>query len=436
MTSRVHSCPRCSAPLEPGATGRVVCKFCGSDVDVTALDGLRHYLPKAPPADQAAPPMTPEDLPERSAPRSEPEPHHHAHGHAHGHAPGHAHHHVSPFRRRLSLVSGPLLAIAAGYLSLQALFAFFRNGNSQNAILISIGMGVVVIALAVSGRTIQAAAAAALCGALFTAKPFVHPVVAKDGYVFGVTSETHLNYIVPGVLLLIAAAIIAMTFTRGKKPWRPRPVRVLLGAAGFAAGVAIGLPSVTGESIEDAITRFKPRFEDMRATWKTIAAKLPPPGAMESDKIKRDLRPQPVGGSKHKTRVNTEIISTEQLLDPDVSSSYDLIVSGDLYLGMVWTGPKNPLSESVLYDRAAGFAQKLEGALAYRYLVVYRGINPRGSGSGSPSSADAMEVYVFDLTTTEIVACFRSAKAGSFQEGRETLARELGRVTGGLFEFD
>src|SRR4029079_13552859 len=138
---------------------------------------------------------------------------------------------------------------------------------------------------------------------------------------------THLNYLVPGVLLLVTAGLIALTFKKQEKPMamRPRMTLAFLGAAGFAAGVAIALPSVSGESIDDALTRYRPRFEAMRSTWKTIQEKLPPPGSAAGDKVNKNLQPQPVAGDRYRARINTEIVSADHLADPEGTASYDLI---------------------------------------------------------------------------------------------------------------
>lgn len=400
----------------------VKCTFCGSEVDLGPDALIRGYLPDVQPDRQNDRGPGPQaDI--GAAP---------AHAHQAQHPPPAAQ--PSPFQARLKLISGPLLGIAAGFLGVQALYVFLRNGGEPNVILTAVLMAPVVILLAVTGRRIQSAVVATYCGVLLVAKPFIRPVVMRDGYVFGTTSETHLNYLVPGVLFLVTAGIVALTITRAEKPAKPPYIRGLLAAFGVAVGVAAALPNFGGETIQEAIERNSPRFENVRTALQIISTKLPPPGQVD-DKLRRDLRPQPVAGRRYPQRVNTEIIPAEVLVDVYAKPSFDLIVSGDLYMSLLWTGSKNPLSESVLYDRAGDFVKTLDRALSYQYVVVYRGNGARGGGVGSTGAA-SMDVFVFDLKTTDLVASFHTDKAGSYAEGRESLARGLERATGGLFEFD
>jgi len=123
-------------------------------------------------------------------------------------------------------------------------------------------------------------------------------------------------------------------------------------------------------------------------------------------------------------KTNTAILPPEHLLDPGAKPAHDLIISGDLSHSLAWTGPNNPLSGSVLHLRAGTFDQTLERALAYRYVAVYR---PGGA---------ALEVFVFDLKTTELLASFRTKSAGGFTQERQELALALEKATGGAFAID
>jgi hypothetical protein len=123
-------------------------------------------------------------------------------------------------------------------------------------------------------------------------------------------------------------------------------------------------------------------------------------------------------------KTNTAILPPEHLLDPGAKPAHDLIISGDLSHSLAWTGPNNPLSGSVLHGRAGTFDQTLERALAYRYVAVYR---PGGAG---------LEVFVFDLKTTELLASFRTKSAGGFTQERQELALALEKATGGAFAID
>jgi hypothetical protein len=93
------------------------------------------------------------------------------------------------------------------------------------------------------------------------------------------------------------------------------------------------------------------------------------------------------------------------------------------------------MSETVLYERSDDFAERLERVLSYRYLAVYRpsGAPDRGA---AVEATQGLEVFVFDLTTTELVASFKAPRPGSYTADREALARALARATGGVFDLD
>ncbi|HEU4533862.1 MAG TPA: hypothetical protein VFS00_07075, partial [Polyangiaceae bacterium] len=149
--------------------------------------------------------------------------------------------------------------------------------------------------------------------------------------------------------------------------------------------------------------------------------KLPPAGGAAAEPRRAGLTPPPVFDDSKPGRPNTAFLAPEQLVDPDAKPGYDLILSSDFTHALAWTGPNNPMSESVLYERAGDFSGTLERALAYRYIVVYR---PAGGGS---------EAFVFDLTSTDLAASAKVEAAGDFTRGRKQLAQALERATGGTF---
>jgi hypothetical protein len=394
----------------------VTCKFCGSKVDLGAEALARAYqvpVTRTPPPirvsdPHAAPHVAPPVVRRAPAP-------------------------PSPFWGRLKIASGPLLGLAAGWAGVLCLFAHLGNGQPR-PIPAALLMGIAVIFGAVSGRKIPAMIAAVWAGGLLAAKPFMRPVFMKDGDFFGPTSETHLNYIVPGVMFLATAAIIAMTLRSGggeveegkekKNNNKTKPLFHALNAAGLAAGIALAIPMFGGETTKDVIERYKPRFEALRGSLRTIHGKLPPPGSLKSDQYRPNLTPMPVFDNRTRSKTNTALVPPEHLLDMSAKPAHDLIISTDLTHSLAWTGPNNPLSESVLYDRAGEFDQTLERALAYRYIVVYR-----------PAMA-GLEVFVFDLKTTDLLASFRMKDAGDFTQSRLDLGKALEKATGGAFAID
>jgi hypothetical protein len=425
MSSRVHPCPRCAAPVEAAEVGLSRCKFCGNEVDLGSDAVLRHYdsaLREVPGEVPGAPPATPgPPLHARRSPlAASAEP-------------------TSPLRGRLKVLAGPLLALTAGFVGAQSVFVFARNGRDPSVIFTSVLAGALALSLLASARRAAAAAVTGFAGLLFAAKPFARPIYMKDGGLFGPTSETHLYYLIPGGILLMIAAIIALIVVSARElkdqPPEPSAASLALGAAGLAAGIALATHFFSGETIAEAIDRYRPRFAAVRDTWAAIHAKLPPPGSPAADFTRTDLSPRPIADKKNWQRSNTEVLAAEQLLDPDGKPSYDLITSNYLHTSVLWTGPKNPMSETVLYERSDDFAERLERVLSYRYLAVYRpsGASDRGAGV---EATEGLEVFVFDLTTTELVASFKAPRPGYFTADREALARALARATGGVFDLD
>lgn len=394
----------------------VTCKFCGSKVDLGAEALARHYQA---PVQRVPPPPTAIRVsdPHPAPPVGQRAP-----------AP------PSPFWGRLKLALGPILGLAAGFAGVVFIYVFLRNGHPE-PIPIALLMGITVIVGAATGRKIPAAIAAGWAGALLLAKPFVRPVFWKDGDFFGPTSETHLNYIVPGVLFIVTAGLIAMTLNPGgddadkdrEKKEKNSKTKFLvhaLSAAGVAAGIAIAVPMYGGETTKEVIERYSPRFEALRGTLRTIHGKLPAPGALTRDQYRTNLNPLPAFNDKIRSKTNTAIVPPEHLLDPGATPTYDLIISGDLMHSLRWTGPDNPLAGSVLHAQAGEFAQTLERALAYRYITVYR------------PATEGLDVFVFDLKTTELLASFRMKNVGGFTQARQELGRALEKATGGTFTID
>src|SRR2546423_587041 len=124
-----------------------------------------------------------------------------------------------------------------------------------------------------------------------------------------------------------------------------------------------------GSKVADVLSKYEGDFKKKREQFQAIAHALPPKAA---EKPCASMNP-PIAFNESTKRYNTEIIMFEQLLDPDAKPAFDMAPQGELLTAMRWTGPKNPLSPSVLNNRAERDMEKsLQAALDYRYLIVNR----------------------------------------------------------------
>ncbi len=222
-----------------------------------------------------------------------------------------------------------------------------------------------------------------------------------------------------------------------------------------------------GETNRQVFKRYENPFAEKRQQFKKIAEMLPASGTMAAN-APASLSVKPVFNAKNKS-YNTEIVMYDQLLDPDTESKeqkrLDLLLSGDLLLGMKWTGPKNPMSESALDNSGGDLEQSLKKALAYRYLVVLRPaafVAPVAVSESAykPGVAD-IEALVVDLESNKVVCSCRFTassastveyvyKAGEsresrleafaystlYTEARQKLEKLLAETTGGEFVFE
>lgn len=124
-----------------------------------------------------------------------------------------------------------------------------------------------------------------------------------------------------------------------------------------------------GEKISDVLKKYEDDFQKKRDQFRSIANSLPPKG---SPRVPCTSFNPPLQFNEKTKQFNAEMIMYEQLLDPDAEPQFDLVSHGDLLNGMRWTGPKSPLSSSVLSNSGKDMDKSLQEALDYRYLIVNR----------------------------------------------------------------
>jgi hypothetical protein len=233
----------------------------------------------------------------------------------------------------------------------------------------------------------------------------------------------------------------------------------------FVAALALTLAGC-GESNEKTFRRLRPRFEAVRARLRAVAAAVPPPGALvDGTKPKAPLEPLPVV-DRRAGRANTELLTVEQLSDPDVTPTIDLGVSGDLLYGLRLTGDKCPMTPEERAQKSTRLAHDLEVALDARWVVALRivehepplALDDRAFRGGRVK----VEATVFDLNAAQpaplaaVVVEARSsptvdyvykkgenprarleahAQSTLVQNARRALAEKLADATGGTFTF-
>lgn len=417
MNPRVFHCPRCGAPISQDAASKLAprtnCNFCGATIDMGGDAWARLYqqeLSRPPKPADARPPLPHEGAP--PAPASPP----------------------SPFWQRLAWVLRPVCGLLLGFGLFQCIMALLKN-SSPHPIPTAVLVGIAALVLQAIGLKIPALILIFLSGLLLFLKPFVNPVIWSDGHVFGITSETHLNYLVPASILMVIALLILLSL-RKSEGQKNKGLMYGVFAAGFAIGICSPLfsASLFGPTRGELLNQYKSRFDPLREMFKAFHAQLPAAGSLKEEKIRRDLNPAPEYQKNSKTPPNTEIINAWQLLDQSERGHFDLLLSDDLARALLWTSDKNPMVSSSMDESDSNFALELEKALKIRWLAVYRPVGG-GSSYGSSTSANGLEIFVFDLQSKELVAQGLVGRIDSYSDGQEKLARALERITGGRFSF-
>jgi hypothetical protein len=177
------NCPSCGAPLEDLTVGTVECVHCGRAIRFSRSGTLE--------VESASPhPSGPPTLGERLWER------------------------VRPYSR--TGVTGLAILLAAGAgLIIRTFFAFTEGSRyGDESIMSAILLGIAGLLLRGTGRTASAVLVPAVGGVLLVAKPLIYPmwsVYGGERSLFSLNSETHLNFFVPGGMLLVLALVIALT---------------------------------------------------------------------------------------------------------------------------------------------------------------------------------------------------------------------------------
>lgn len=167
-----------------------------------------------------------------------------------------------------------------------------------------------------------------------------------------------------------------------------------------------------GASISDVLKKYEVPYREKREQLKKIANSLPPKGSFDNNLSCKEINP-PIRFDEKAKDFNTEMLMFEQLSDPDTAPNWNLLLSGDLLHSIQWTGPKNPLSESVLGNSGDEMEQTLASALNYRYLVVNRVkeiTQPLVKDEKTYTQGQAtVETFIVDLTNNKTICGFTTS---------------------------
>jgi len=187
----------------------------------------------------------------------------------------------------------------------------------------------------------------------------------------------------------------------------------------------VSLGASCGETNIDAIARLRPRGSELRSRLVEVSLALPPPGAVGAARPPISAFVPPLVLDYEGGRSNADVLMESQLTRPerDISAELDLMLSVDLLSCLLWTGPKNPLDQSV-WDDSTGLGADCERAFAVRWLVVIR-----PSVYDLPERVE-LQVFVVDMLRRQVVAEIPIALAGRYDKadlGRGRFAGEAER---------
>ena len=186
MKATSLSCPSCGAPVEELHQETILCEHCGrSFVFSRAQEQVERRRSEEPPA----PPTVGSLLWQRLRP------------------------HV-----RLLL---QLLAVLLTLGAVSQIVSFYTDSEGRGfgdaSILSSSLMGVAALLLAITGRKLPAMMVSLLGGLVLMSKPFLYPMWSDfmgERRPFGLNTETHFNFLIPGILLFVLGLLLSLTVRR------------------------------------------------------------------------------------------------------------------------------------------------------------------------------------------------------------------------------
>jgi hypothetical protein len=220
----------------------------------------------------------------------------------------------------------------------------------------------------------------------------------------------------------------------------------------------------TGPTRGEVLQRYRQPYAEMRERLKQIAQLLPPKNSVKdnpSGTTQLNLNPLPSykrSAMKGPVTDNTGVLAAEQLLDPEVTPEFDLMLLGFPQSCFYWLSQKYASAADLNSADDGSLAAGFEAGLARRYLLVYRTARydrPTivNSSSFTPGAID-VELFLVDFQSPKVLTSFNaSAKTSSEarapensnvlihvedtlrQNLRQVIAASFAKKTGGTLEY-
>lgn len=386
MQPHIHKCPHCGAPLSPPPNAWAVrCDFCKVDVSLLGVGPQTAHAPVLQVPIPAAPPSA-----------------------------------AAIFLRKAWL---PICSATFGVIFLPTFYFLDRNDTTDRAVVIAVVASIAAFVLHGTGRRIVACVLAMIVGLVLLAKPFVRPVV-WDNHTLSLDSETHYYFLIPGIAMLgVFGLMLLLAFEQRTSESKDSRVLRIFASVVFVVGIVLGHLTFGGPTVRDVMTQYESQGAAMRKQFIKLAAKLPGVGDVKPRESK--LEPAPVWIEGQPKGNNIEIVTVEELWNPDDSpNTRNLYLSDDLVNCVRWTGPKNPMSSTVMGDRAGDFSERMARAFGLPWIAAYR------------SGTTGIEIFVFDMRSQSIAAAtIAKGTSGDFTQDRKLVLDALTKATGGTFRL-
>lgn len=317
-----------------------------------------------------------------------------------------------------------LLCVAVFGILITPTFLFVvSNDTAQRAAIIGVVAGIVAGVLFKTSRQVLACVVSLSIGAVLAIKPFVRPAMV-EGRELSLSAETHLYFLIPGLLLLaIGAGMLPYAQNPPQAPPEiSKALRIATGVA-LVVGGFVGQWAFGGPAVSDVLKQYEPQGAAMRKEFIQFAKSLPADG--QAQPLEAKLDPVPVWKEGQPNQNNIEILLVEQLWNPDSTpKGRNLYLSDELLHSVQWTGPTNPMATSVMGERAGDFPERLTHAFGLPWLAAYR-IGNFG-----------LEVFVYDVRNDKLVAAVQTrGTVGELTRDRQLVLDTLARATGGTFQL-